>query len=78
MEIENRMVVDSEWRDIETPVIEKSHQKPSVEGWFGVDTGIFIPKELEYDYAAERISLDENLKREFVEWFYSGNWIKED
>lgn len=78
LEIENRMVVDSEWQGIEASVIEESHQKPSVAGWLEIGTGIFIPKELEYEHAVERISLDEDLKREFVEWFYSGNWIKED
>lgn len=41
-------------------------------------TGVFVPEEDAYGYALERISLDEELKQEFVEWFYSGNWIEED
>lgn len=47
-------------------------------GYEEMGTGIFVPEEDAYQYAMERISSDEDLKREFVEWFYSGNWIKED
>lgn len=47
-------------------------------GYEEVRTGIFVPEEKAYDYAMERVSLDEDLKQEFVEWFYSGNWVKEE
>lgn len=51
-------------------------------GYTEMGTRIFVPEEDAYDYAMERISLDEDLQKEFketvVEWFYSGNWIKED
>jgi len=46
-------------------------------GYKEIGTGIFVAEEDAYDYAMERISLDEAEKKEFVEWFYSGNWIKE-
>jgi len=46
-------------------------------GYEEIGTGIFVAEEDAYDYAMERISLDEAEKKEFVEWFYSGNWIKE-
>lgn len=42
------------------------------------DSNIFVPEENAYSYALERISQDDELRQEFVEWFYSGNWIKED
>lgn len=47
-------------------------------GYEKMKTGIFVSKEDAYAYALESLSLDENLQEEFVEWFYSGNWIKED
>lgn len=51
-------------------------------GYKDMETGIFVSEEDAYDYAMERVSQDEDLEQEFketvVEWFYSGNWIKED
>lgn len=51
-------------------------------GYTEIGSDIFVPEESAYDYAMERIYQDEDLKREFremlVEWFYSGNWVKED
>lgn len=47
-------------------------------GWEEIGTGAFVPDEDAYDYALERISQDGELKRELVEWFYSGNWVRED
>ena len=74
--VENRMVVDSEWDYLETPpeVKEKLNNK----GYTEIGTGIFVAEEDAYQYALERLSLDVDLQKEFVEWFYSGNWIKED
>lgn len=75
--IENRMVVDSLWEHIEK-VTGESREKLRGSGYEEIGTGIFVPEEDAYRYALERISLDEDLKQEFVEWFYSGNWIKEE
>lgn len=47
-------------------------------GYSEIDTDIFVREEDSFSYALERISQDEELKKEFVEWFYSENWIKED
>lgn len=54
-------------------------------GYLGIgpETGTFIPAESSFEYAMERcIHGTPDDKREFremlVEWFYSGNWIKED
>lgn len=51
-------------------------------GYEEIGTWIFVPEEDAYEYAMERISSDENLQKEFkemfVEWFYSGNWVKEE
>lgn len=46
-------------------------------GYEEVRTGIFVLEEDAYEYALEKISQDEDLQKEFVEWFYSGNWVKE-
>ena len=46
-------------------------------GYEEIGTGIFVPEEDAFEYALERVSLDEEEKQEFVDWFYSGNWIKE-
>lgn len=40
------------------------------------NTGIVIEESEAFEYALENIKTDE-LKEEFVEWFFSGNWIKE-
>lgn len=72
--IENRMVVDSEWEWDRSAEIE---EKLDGTGYKEIGTGLFVPEEDAYEYALERVSLDEDLKQELVEWFYSENWIKE-
>lgn len=72
--VENRMVVDWQWPEIPPEVKKKLSRK----GYEEAKTGIFVMEEDAFEYALERVSQDEHLKKEFVEWFYSGNWIKED
>lgn len=78
-QLENHMVVDREWEQ-NTP-LEVSEKLRGV-GYTELGTGIFVPEDDAYEYAMERISLDEDLKQEFkvifMEWFYSGNWVKEE
>ena len=77
--IENRMLVDSEWPEhwgVSEP--EETEEKSRGSGWEEIGAGTFVPEEEAYDYALKSISLDEGLKQEFINWFYSGNWIKED
>lgn len=54
-------------------------------GYLGIGTeaGTFIPAESSFEYALERcIHGTPDDKKEFremlVEWFYSGNWVKEE
>lgn len=54
-------------------------------GYLGIflENGIFVPEDKAYEYALERcLSGSKEDQKEFremlVEWFYSGNWIKED
>lgn len=77
--IENHMLIDAYWEhDTPVEIIEKLRNP----GYKEYGTGIFVAEEDAYQYAMERISQDEDLQKEFketvVEWFYSGNWIKED
>lgn len=76
--IENPVVVDSLWRDKERCPDKTIEEKLDGPGWKDMDNGVFVPAEDGYEYALERISLDEELKQEFVEWFYSGNWVREE
>jgi hypothetical protein len=41
--------------------------------------GIKIPEDEAFDYAKEHLNeLDERDRKEFVEWFFSGNWVKKE
>ena len=43
----------------------------------GPEKGKQIDEEFALGYAMQRIMQSEKEQKEFVEWFYSGNWIKE-
>ena len=74
--IENRMVRDSVWSNLERPC--EDTEKLNGPGYLEIGTGNFVPEEDAFDYALERLlDSEEELKQEFVEWFYAGNWIKE-
>lgn len=76
--IENRMVVDSEWRWQEhKPVEEVLNEK----GYHEMGTNVFVPEDEAYEYALDRcLNGSEEDRKEFkqmlVEWFYSGNWTR--
>lgn len=38
--------------------------------------GKVVSDEEAFDYALERVKESEEIRSEFVEWFYSGDWIK--
>lgn len=81
-QIENRMVVDSEWEALERSVPEEVKEVLREPGYREIGTGNFVLESLAYQYAFERcLNGTEEEKKEFremlVEWFYSGNWIKE-
>ena len=40
------------------------------------EKGNVIREDYSFGYALERILNDKSEKKEFIEWFYSGNWIK--
>lgn len=54
-------------------------------GYMGIgsEKGIFVPENIAFEYAFERcMEGTAEDKKEFremlVEWFYSGNWVKEE
>lgn len=70
-----------EWKTTppEEPETETVKDKLNGPGWEAVGSGIFVPEEDAFDYALERVMQGtQEEKKEFVEWFYSGEWIKED
>ncbi len=77
--LDNRMTVDSQWVWNEKPVEEVLKEK----GYHEYGTQVFVPEDEAYEYALERcLNGSEEEQKEFkemlVEWFYSGNWKKED
>lgn len=45
----------------------------------GPEKGIKVFEENAFDYAMEHMkNIDEESKKQFVEWFFSGDFIKED
>lgn len=80
MNIENRMVVDSEWERL-TPV--EVDKVLSEAGYHEDGTNVFVPDSQAYEYALDRCLYgSEDDIKEFkvmlVEWFYSGgNWRRD-
>ena len=81
-QIENRMVVDSLWEELEkaSEVEEVLKQK----GYHEMGTNVFVSEDEAFDYALDRClhgsELDQiEFRQMLVEWFYSDdNWIKEE
>ena len=80
MRPDNILVNDAYWADLEKekPVEEVLKQK----GYHEMGTNVFVPEEDAYEYAFDRcLNGTEEEQKEFklmlVEWFYSGNWVKE-
>lgn len=89
--IENPMVMGSFWEHLEreSGALEEIREKLNGPGYSALDSDIFIPEEKAFDYALEqcmefvsgdigKIKRKQEFKEFLVEWFYSGNWIKED
>ena len=71
--IENRMLIDSEWRYIEPAIRE---EEPTEHGYINFTTNEFVNDEDALEYALEHADQEDMTDEEFVEWFYSGNWIR--
>ena len=78
--IENRMADDAQWRWQEHRSVEEIMKEP---GYHEMGTNVFVPADEAFEYALDRcINGPEEDQKEFkkmlVEWFYSGNWTRED
>jgi len=74
--IENRMVV---YPEQEPDIPAEAGGNLNGPGYREMGTGIFVPEEDAFAYALERVSYGiEEEKQEFVSWYFSGGWIKED
>lgn len=83
--IENRMAVGSRWGwNVPAEVGEKLRAP----GYREMGTGVFVPEEDAFGYALEHcfemvpagielLKWTQEFKEMLVEWFYSGNWVKE-
>ena len=81
MTVDNILVNNAYWADMEKP--NASVEKVlSQKGYHELGTNVFVPEEDAYEYALDRcMNGTEEEQKEFkemlVEWFYSGNWVKE-
>lgn len=81
MMVDNILVNNAYWADVEKR--EESVEKVlSQKGYHELGTNVFVPEEDAYEYALDRcMNGTEEEQKEFkemlVEWFYSGNWVKE-
>ena len=71
--IENRMVVDSEWRYIEPVMTEPEEIE---HGYYNIGTGELVSDTYALEYAQEHEEQADMTDDEFVEWFFSGNWVR--
>lgn len=77
-QIENRMVMESEW-----PAFKTVEEVLSEKGYHNIRTNDFVPEKDAYDYALWQcmfgdLETQKEFKEMLVEWFFSGNWIKEE
>ena len=81
MMVDNILVNDAYWADVEKRK-ESVEKVLSQNGYHELGTNVFVPEEDVYEYALDRcMNGTEEEQKEFkemlVEWFYSGNWVKE-
>lgn len=82
VEVENPMVVDWWWKPFEANVVDEPEEVLAEKGYHEIGTHTFVKEEDAFSYALERCLCGaEEEQKEFkemlVDWFYSGNWIKE-
>lgn len=81
--IENRMLIDSEWEEMERNLVPIPEDEVTEKGYREISTDEFIPDEEAYEHALSQcLSGSEEMHEEFkamlIEWFYSGNWVREE
>ena len=78
-----------EWKTTPPEEQDRVEEKLNGPGYTEIVTLNFVPEEDAFDYALEQcvesapqgfrdIEWTQKFREMLVEWFYSGNWIKED
>lgn len=70
-QIENRMVNNSVWENLETS------KKLNGAGYQNPRTGVFVPEEDALDYMIDILKSDSDRADDVMEYFY-GDWDKEE
>ena len=52
---------------------ERRYKESGYESFHGHE---FVSDEDAYEYALEKVQSSEKDKKEFIDWFFSGNWIR--
>ena len=55
------------------PLTDKVYEESGYESFYGNE---FVSDEDAYAYALEKVQSSEKDKKEFVDWFFSGNWLR--
>ena len=81
--VENLMVNDNHWAWLGKGMAEEKENEATEKGYHEIGTNVFVPDKDAYEYALDRcMNGTEEEQKEFkdmlVEWFYSGNWVKEE
>lgn len=71
--LENSMLIDSLWTHVEPVTVEPVNGEC---GFLNIWTGEFIPDCEALDYAMEHEEKGNMTNEEFVDWFFSENWIR--
>lgn len=71
--LENRMLVDSEWIYVEPATVEPVKGEW---GYLHIWRGEFIPDCEALDYAREHAEQGNMTDEEFLEWYFSDNWVR--
>lgn len=85
--MENRMVRDTE--AAMGLLLSDVQVRLNATGWKNITDGTFVPEEVAFDYAIDhctnfvpsefhKIEWTQEFKKMVVEWFYSGDWVKEE
>ena len=54
---------------------ERRYEESGYESFHGNE---FVSDEDAYAYALEKVQSSETDKKEFIDWFFSGNWIRRE
>ena len=68
------MLIDSEWEYVESGMCEPQEEEHGYVNFS--DMQLFVSDDEALKYAREHAQQDDMTDDEFVDWFFSGNWIR--